>query len=349
MDEYDRKQTTQLIDNPNSSKSPLEARVTSVIDDPPTTYRDKICRQMAPKMSAVELLYTTVDELDISNFSSRLSSCRSEAFFVRHEDTGEVQVRSKHCGLRWCPLCSASRQAWITTEVDRWFKRVHKPRLLTLTLRHTNAPLEHQIKHLYNYFRKFRKRKYLRDRIKGGVWFFHIKKSNHDHKWHPHLHCLIDSEWLDYTTVSDLWCKTTYGSHVVHIKSVTNPENSVRHAARYSAEPCDVSGLNLGDGLEVYYALQGRRICGTWGTARKISFRPKPPPDSKSWHTVGTWDMVLALKDYDDNAQAIWKCYHLEQPLVKGVSMYTLEEELYYGFIRAGPKKFIQSFFNFAA
>jgi len=246
-------------------------------------------------------------------------------------------------------MCASSRQAWIASECEKWFRKVEQPRLLTLTLRHTTSPLVDQINALYSHFQKFRKRKFFKDRTRGGVWFFHIKKSQTDHKWHPHLHCLIDSDFLEHKKIMQLWQKITGGSKIVHIKAVTNPTNSVKHAARYSAEPCDLGTHSLVDGLEVYYALVGRRIAGTWGTARVISFRPKPMEDRKQWKNIGSYDMVRQLKDSDDNAHKIWKAYCLGKPVESGVSMYNLELEIYDNFMRAPPKFDPQGRFNFAA
>jgi len=356
----DIEQATQSIVippmDPNSQQdhaefpdSSLEARETSRRTPAFTTYRSRCLKGIERKFSLVEALYTTVDVLDSKNFFSRLSDCRQSAFFVRHEETGEVQVRSKHCGLRWCPMCAASRQAWIAGECERWFAKVTQPRLVTLTMKHTNALLADQVNALYDHFRKFRKRKFFADRTKGGVWFFHIKKSHKDHKWHPHLHCLVDSDFLEHKRISELWHKITGDSKIVHIKAVTNPTNSVKHAARYSAEPCDLGDHSEIDALEVYYALHGRRICGTWGTARMISFRPKPREDKESWKQIGSWDLVVELKDSDETAAAIWKAYNLEKPLTAGVSMLARAVSMYDNFIRAGPKFDPQGRFNFAA
>ena len=343
------KQSTETIDKGPASVCALEARVTIDRKLANRTYGDTMRRRFEPRFSTAKLLYSMVDDLDFKNFSSRLSDCRSGAFFVRHEETGEIQVRSHHCGLRWCPMCAASRQAWIASECERWFIQVDQPRLVTLTMRHTNAPLADQVNELYDHFRKFRRRKFFADRTKGGVWFFHIKKSQSDHKWHPHLHMLIDSDFLEHKLIRKLWLKITGDSDIVHIKAVTNPTNSVKHAARYSAEPCDLSTLALVDGLELYYSLNGRRLAGSWGSARSISFRPKPPADKKKWHNIGSYDMVRKLKDSDDNASKIWKAYCLGKPVASGVSMYALELEIYDNFMRAPPKFDPQGRFNFAA
>lgn len=349
MKKRDPKHQTTEVHKQGPASCQLEARATTARTSRPQSYGDTIRGNHQPKYSTVEQLYQTVDEFDNKNYSSRLSDCRSRAYFVRHEDSGEVQVRSKHCGLRWCPMCAASRQAWISTECEHWFVKVTRPRLVTLTLRHTDAPLALQIANIYEYFRKFRKRKFFADKTRGGVWFFHIKKSMNDNRWHPHLHMLIDSEFLDSKEVSKLWTKITGGSKIVHVKAVTNPTNSVKHAARYSAEPCDLDKHTAVDSLEVFYALHGRRIAGTWGTARVISFRPKPQEDHKKWKNVGSWDMVQELRDSDDRAKAIWKAYCLDKPLDEGINLYSLELEIYDNFIHAPPKFDPQNKFNFAA
>lgn len=336
----------QYVPDPTSS---LEARVTTDRSSDFLNYGYEKRQEHQPRYGAALSMYALVDSLDSKNFSTRIENCRMQAVFIRHEDTGEVKVRSHHCGLRWCPMCAGSRQAWIATETERWFIGVHNPRLVTLTLRHTDAPLALQICNLYNYFRKFRRRKFFSDRCTGGVWFFHIKKSLNDHRWHPHLHMLINSDFLEHKRISELWEKITGDSKIVHVKAVHNPTNSVKHAARYSAEPCDLSTLSPVDSLELYYALDGRRIAGTWGDARGISFRPKPPTDAKKWISIGDYNTVRDLKDSDDNANAIWKAYHLGKPVAKGVSMYALELEIYDNFIHAPPKFDPQGRFNFAA
>ncbi len=336
----------EIVDGPSSQ---LEDRETTVNRASPKVYRDKFYRHYGSKMSAVELLFDTVDCLDKTNFLGRYLNCRSGAEFSRHEDTGEVLVFAHHCNLRWCPMCGAARQSWIAEECRRWFIQVHKPKLITLTLKHSNAPLAYQTKCLYDYFRKLRKTAWFKKHVRGGTWFYHIKKSQSDHKWHPHIHCLVDSDYIDKTELSKRWLKITGSSKVVHIKAVTNPENSVKHAARYSAEPCNVADLQLADAVELFYALQGKRICGSWGTARGISFRPKPPDDSGKWKTIGSWITVVENLGYDDNADAIMKAFRLNKPLDKGISMYALELEIYDNFIHAPPKFDPQGRFNFAA
>ncbi len=318
--------------NPNNEYLPLSAESipsensvqpleTSEISRHRFSYRDSLALEFPAKMRAVEEMYSGVDHADNKNYFLRLSNCRSLAMFQRNEETGKVRVTSEHCGLRWCPLCAKARQGRIMNEVSGWFEKVRRPVLLTLTLKHTPAPLKHQVHYLYKDFKKLRNRKLFRKNSKGGIWFFHIKRSKADGLWHPHLHCLMDSNWIDRKALSVLWCKITKGSHIVHLKTVENPRNSVSHAARYAAEPCDVSELSFDDGLEVFYAMHGKRLCGTWGTGRKMDLRKPKDPESGNWKNVGDWNEVQALADSDPIARAIVDAYTLDHELAECMTL----------------------------
>ena len=341
-------QQTSTIDNPSIDENRLEPRETTTIPDRETSYRDHLALEFPSKMSAVEAMYQTVS-IDLGkNYSSRLVACRTNAIFKRNTETGKVKVMSDHCGLRWCPLCAKTRQATIMHEVESWFSRIHKPVLMTLTLRHTYAPLKHQLKYLYKYFQKLRGRKFLKKLVRGGIWFFHIKKSKADGLWHPHLHCLMDADWIDKQKLSDLWKRITGGSYIVHLKTVTNPANSVRHAARYAAESCDLSEMPASDALEVFYALHKRRLAGTWGTGRSMNLRKKPDDSAGEWRSVGTWNNIMNLRHHDNNAAAIWKAFRTGNYLDPSASMMTIEHDMEGREPIPPPRLFFQMAFNFS-
>lgn len=331
-----------------AGENQLEPLETTEISRHRFSYRDHLTLEFPAKTRAVEAMYSGIDERDNKNYFLRLVNCRSLAMFQRNEETGKVRVTSEHCGLRWCPLCAKTRQGRIMNEVSSWFEKVRKPVLLTLTLRHTEAPLKHQVFHLYKDFKKLRNRKLFKQKSKGGIWFFHIKRSKSDGLWHPHLHCLMDSHWIDRKALSDLWGKITKGSYVVHLKTVENPRNSVSHAARYATEPCDVSELSTEDGLEVYYAMHGKRLCGTWGTGRKMGLRKPKDPESHQWKNIGDWNEVQFLLGSDPRAKAIIDAYTLDHELDEAITF--IEPEPPPDIIKwEMPKRiFFQNAFKFA-
>ncbi len=251
----------------------------------------------------------------------KLLDCRSRAWFIRHSDTGMVRIASKQCRLRWCFHCSEARQQFITQAVLPWYQKAKKPRLLTVTLKHTQAPLDEQIDFLYKSFAKLRNRKICKDAIRGGIWFFQVTYNQKTGEWHPHIHALLDAEYMLHATLESNWYNITGDSTIIHIRNVNNPEKTLSHNARYAARPSALLKIPKSLWKELFYAFDGRRICGTWGDARKISLRPSKPEDSAKWQDIGGFRHVIALKDSDDDAEAIFDSWTLGIPLPEGICM----------------------------
>lgn len=326
----------------------LEAEETTGTNRPTGSYK-AFCEGRAPmEVAASSALYANVDERDKTDFTGRLHACRTKAWFVRHEDTGQVRVASKKCHLRWCYPCSEGRQVFITEQVLPWFNSAALPKLLTVTLRHTSSSLSDQVSFVYECFRKLRKRAFFKNRVRGGIWFFQVTQNPKDFTWHPHIHALIDSDYLDHQELKDHWAKITSGSTIIHIKSVYNPERTLKHAARYAARPSDLATIPIQDRLELFDAFHQRKICGTWGTARKISLRPKKPEDADKWRNVGAWTTVIEMYQTDMAAHCILKCWLTNKALSKNVTMNNVEDQIDGQEVRGPPGlKFEQSYLSF--
>ena len=291
----------------------------------PDTYRDYRRRSCPEELQAVGEAYETIDERDDSDFINRLIRCRTRAYFYRNKITEEVKVMSSCCRLRWCPFCAESRKYRVQEAVKTWLPDMRRPKFLTLTLKHTASPLSHQIKHLYSSFQKLRKSKYFRDHIEGGVWFFQIKQSENDGLWHPHLHCLIDALFMPRQHLSDMWYRITKTSVVVDIRQVKNQATMVDYVARYAAKPGDLKDMDIETRVELIDALHGRRLVGTWGSGRELSFRHVKQSDANDWQRLSDFTMVTARYRFDENARLIFNAWKngttLSEPvLVKGMA-----------------------------
>ena len=119
----------------------------------------------------------TYQEMDRSGSTSRtehLDDCRKIAWFVRDSESGKVRISANYCHLRWCPLCANAKKTFVAFNLREWLKTANYPKMVTLTMQHTNAPLGHQINHLYQSFRELRKTKLFKRTVTGGIWFFQI-------------------------------------------------------------------------------------------------------------------------------------------------------------------------------
>ncbi|KKM98862.1 hypothetical protein LCGC14_1153570 [marine sediment metagenome] len=266
-------------------------------------------------------LYYRVDSVLETKYLEKWNHCRDYAWFVRHKDSGEVKVFSSACRLRWCSLCSAARRGWITHQVAEWIKEAHYPKFLTLTLKHSNAPLVHQVKSLYDYFRKFRQCAPMKKGAKGGIWFFQLKRSKESGQWHPHIHCVVEGAYMPQKLLSKVWERITLGSKIVHIKPIRDFEKSAKEVARYASSPADLTTNAKSDYVEIFEAMNHRRSCGTWGTARTVSLRQPKAEETDKWENIGSWTIMYASQNRDPAAAMIINAWNSGDSLADGVTM----------------------------
>jgi hypothetical protein len=220
---------------------------------------------------------------------------------------------------------------------------------MTLTIRHSSAPLSHQITSLYHAFQKLRKLRDFKDLVFGGVWFFQIHVGKSDGLWHPHLHCLIDGLYIPQRLLSDLWKSCTSGSSVVDIRAVKDEKKIAEYVARYSARPSFLSLLNDDNAVELVQALHGRRLCGKWGCAKDVLLGQPKCVDRDKWHNVGSFTFVMNLADTDDRAKRIVNAWKTGEPLSEPADLSLFEDEAFgrvFAKIKAPPDPYIPGFFD---
>jgi len=266
-------------------------------------------------------IYYRVDSLLDTEYLKKWNSCRASSWFARHRSTGEVKVFSSACRLRWCSLCTDARRGFVTHQVSEWILTAKFPKFLTVTLKHSDAPLAHQIQSLYDYFRKFRKAKFVKDGAYGGIWFFQIKRSSRTGQWHPHIHCVIEGKYLAQGKLSRLWEKITFGSKIVDIRPVRDLEKGAAEVARYASTPADLKTIKPDDYVELFQSLHKRKSCGTWGTAKNVSLRQPKADDVDQWENIGSWSVIKATQNREPAAIMIVRSWITGEPLPAGVTM----------------------------
>ncbi len=314
----------------------------------PAYYRGHSVSMCQGEVDATREAYALIPGSKSVKRLENFDTCRVRAWFVRHVETGDLRVAAKSCKLRWCPLCAKKRSWFLVQQIKPWAEGVSKLKFLTLTLKHSNAPLHDQIDNLYKFFQNFRKLKYVKSNIRGGVWFFQIKKSKESGQWHPHLHCLLDSNFMDREKLSQLWQRTTLGSMVVDIRSAGNADKVAEYVGRYSARPSELADLEVSERVEVIMALHGRRLFGVWGSAKGMTLKMEKPDDADKWKHVGNWSTIRGCLGHDENATKIFNAWKMDKPLDAGVDMFHIEKEIYnlYDFVPKEPPEHQQLYFE---
>jgi len=294
---------------------------TSTDIEPAISYQEFRIKSDLDAWTAARNLYEWLSDCDGPPYLTRLESCRTFAWFARHEQTGRVRIVTTTCKLRWCPLCQSARRNWVSSQVSEWLAAHRMTKFVTVTLKHSDCGLLEQIAYLRKCFVKLRSSSFFRRKCRGGIWFLQVKKSKRSKQWHPHLHCLIDSEFMDRRTLSGLWEKITKDSMVTDVRLVVDDDKAANEVARYCAGSARLAEHTAIDAVEIFYALHGKRICGTWGTGREIKLRPPKFEDPDSWISVGGWKEVTGAGPAHATARMILEAWKNNTPLAAGISM----------------------------
>jgi hypothetical protein len=312
-----------------------------------TNYRHFITSGCKRQMLVARQVYEALDDDKAGNRLAAFAACRSSAWFVRHAISGKIRVASSRCGQRWCPLCIRTKRFVIQQTVGAWVKSIKQPKFLTLTLKHTNSPLENQIDAIYSAWKELRRRPWFKSRVKGGIWFFQVKKSKTDGLWHPHIHILFEGRFIEHEQIKTIWSQITHGSTVVDIRAVKDPKKAADYVARYAAAPCELSELPLSDAVACVKALHSRRICGTFGTGRAIKLSAQAPEDAHEWKFIGSFQSVITASFSKDEFKEVVKCWKTGQSCTwkppEPEPMFPEKEST----LKAEPEAFRQPEFNF--
>lgn len=310
------------------SSSRLDNKETSVHVASYPTYRNYRTSLNPDEVQASLRLYEQVDNRDGKNRVEQFSSCRTLAWFVRDNDSGKVHVQSNSCRLRWCPLCAAGKTAYLMRVVSDWAEPKHNVRFVTLTLKHTSEPLTGQIDRLYSAFKLMRRDKEFKKLVSAGIWFFQVKLNKDQTEWHPHLHILVTGRYLPKALLSRIWFRCTKSSKIVDIAYVHNKQATIRYVARYCARPSNLSDMPEEFAIDVFDALHGRRLCGSWGCGDDLKLSiPKDVPKGR-FTTLGYWSTVHELSHSDDAARTILLCWAHGLVIEPGISVQYIDNEL---------------------
>lgn len=306
-------------------KSPDYENLTSLLEHPETSspnqsddsYRGRFMRGKENEYAATVETYRSMKTSSGSSHYNNIRLCRKFAMFKRDNMSGEVKVFSSACRDRWCPLCAGSKSAYAKDQTEVYIKSLKAPRFLTLTLRHNENDLKTQIEFLTMSFRTLRQRAYWKRNVTGGIWFLQVKRGKDSGLWHPHLHILLDGNYMEHERLSALWECVTFGSPIIDIRRINDVDKAASYVARYTARPAMLEGLPMVDRIEIINSLHGKRLCGTFGTGKTVVLTPPKIESDGEWTNIGYYDEVVQKAKTLDSAKAVLKAYSRDLPLTE--------------------------------
>ena len=111
----------------------------------------------------------------------------------------------------------------------------------TLTLCGKGEKLTDLIDRLYKCFRALRQHPLWTNAVRGGGAFLEVKWIDKFGRWHPHLHCIIDADFMDQGHLSTAWHSITRDSFIVDIRRVRDIKGQQRYVTKYASKPLNTS------------------------------------------------------------------------------------------------------------
>lgn len=234
---------------------------------------------------------------------ARFDLCGSDPWVaVDPNDSERYTILANHCHSRWCVPCARDRAARISANLERLIEH-HPHRFLTLTIKHSDDPLSAQLDRLLDSFRRLRRRPFWLSAVSGGAAVLEVKHSWRDHRWHPHLHVLLDSKYIRHADLSAEWFRITGDSFVVDIRLINSHEHAARYMTKYLTKPFPHTVINKPNALnEMIDAFRGRRLVLTFGTWRGFPLTRKL--DDTEWQVICPLSVLYDRYDSGDDKAA---------------------------------------------
>lgn len=167
-----------------------------------------------------------------------------------------------YCGDRFCPVCSKPRLSRVRRRLKFIIRNVklepgYTLKHLTLTIPN-EIDLEKMLNRLTKSFRRLRSRAFWKNKVRGGAFVFEV--TGIPGNWHGHLHILIESLYLPWETLRDLWIAIS-GGRGVYIKKIPM-QQAIHYLTSYISKSPETSEHSS----EISLYLKGRRLFQPFGT-----------------------------------------------------------------------------------
>lgn len=196
---------------------------------------------------------------------------------------GKSKDIETRCKQRWCPVCAVKLSLTRIARFETAAQRTQWPLMVTLTCKNT-AQAEAAAPTIIKAFTRFRRTRFWRTTVKGGVASFEC--TNRGNHWHPHLHILCDCRWLALHTkeprhtdstdetrrklrsaqreLSQQWADALgQKTAIVHVRRAFG--DSLKEALKYNLKPTDL--LQCKNAIApLLRALKGRRLVIPFGS-----------------------------------------------------------------------------------
>lgn len=144
-----------------------------------------------------EKLLRRLDQERADDLTANFRRC-GETFGLTCMSCGEVHDCERRCSKKWCPMCVRKLATKRAEKFRAAVAAMKWPLFVTLTMKNVEDLSFDAVRKLRRAFGKLRQRKLWKAHVLGGA--ASIEVTNIGNGWHPHLHAILDCEWLAWKT-----------------------------------------------------------------------------------------------------------------------------------------------------
>lgn len=257
--------------------------------------------------------------------AAKLTGCGRHAAVLWHEGEQRPLIGRALCKSRLCPTCGMKRAQRLRSTLLPIVRQMDSARLITLTLKSSDAPLENQLKRLTAAFAKLRRRKAGKKYLRGGIYVIEVTYNAEADQWHPHLHVVAEGRYWPQHELADLWQTITGDSRIVDLRACHDRRSTVNYVTSYvskSQTPRDVSPERLWEWCQ---ATHGRPLARPFGNCHGARLSPKPESIPSGTTNLLPLDALLDSVEQQDPAAA--ELYSRLMALITGQGASTTDED----------------------
>lgn len=273
--------------NVGPDAGPLACGTENLVRDPDVTFRHSGWQPNRDRIRAA-LARSDVAQSRLEHWDG----CGADAWVLRDPENAErLKIASSTCKDRFCVPCADQRSAKIGRRIR---DKISATRIsfLTLTLVDNDINLTGLLDKLLRSFRSLRQWPRWRTTVQGGVAFVEIKWNDNANRWHPHLHVIMEADYLPQAAIAERWHAITGTSFIVDIRRPPNVEHVIRYVTKYGSKPLDNSFVKNPDRLdEAIASLHGRHLATAFGAWRGWCLHDDD--EHEKWLPVDTLSSLL--------------------------------------------------------
>lgn len=147
-----------------------------------------------------------------SDLAANVRACgKTYSFYVCHECGQYCHLSAYRCDDRLCAMCARERAHCLLARYREVFKNLKGVKMVTVSMRSRDqGELNQAVKELWDAFKRLRHRRIWKD-VRGAVACLEVTYNARDRTWHPHLHILVDSEYISWDWLRLAWEQVTLG------------------------------------------------------------------------------------------------------------------------------------------